>query len=427
MSYVKGEIRVYKKTGEQVWSSSYTTYNVSSQDVTKSIEVDKDSFRFELPNVNGEHDDSFAVNDRVEVYFWRNAESATSNDLVIDGLIETIKYQINASQRRIVIKGNNRAKELLNSLVFIDEEETTVDQIIQDIVDYVNNNNQAGSSSNQHFIDTNIQATQSDGSAFPTKNFSSPYKRAYDLIEQFSGDEYTEDGQYLFYIDKNNVLQWLSKPSTVNATAIQEGVNCRNIDIDRGVFEVINAVIADVGRDPYEHGNHILQINPTSIIADGAKWKFLDYSSISEDLVNAEVKANPGSFDKTGGSEDSPTSNFPNGYNYTMQFNEIDEGQDTGSKWVVSSDSEYNNAIRVRAKYDGRKKAAEFLKNRGSVRWKGKIELNGTTDYTRGEFIDFTSTSIGLTNFQLRVKNITHRLSKNGWITTLDVIEDTED
>lgn len=431
MGYAKCEIRQYKKLTENTWSDDYNDIPVASVDLKEGIEATKDTFKVTLINADKMYKSQFGLDDRIALYMWRNKADAESTDLVIDGMITEINQSIGEGGRKLSIKGANRTQYLLGSLVqipFIAENHKCY-EAIQEVINKVNNNNQAISTGDAKYIDgtSSVATTKRDSSAFPDKSFVWAYKPAYTAIEAWSTDEYTEDGGYIYYIDTDNIFHWEAKPSTSSYSLTEGDAIINTLSIQQGSWDVFNAVIVSVGRDCYGHGNHILQYNPISMVDVGTKWKFLNMDSITPDLLTAEFTANPASFD-TGSDTEVKGDFFPTSYNYNLQFLKIDSDytlvEPTSS--TVSSDNEFNLQIRRKARLIGRERAQTMLNKYGEVRYKTKIEVNGTLDYVKGNMMDLTCDSHNLSAQKMRIVDIQHRFDASGWTTILNCEEDLE-
>ena len=427
----KCQIRRYKKVSDGVWSSSYETIDLTDMTLTEGLTVTRDMFNLTIDNPKGKNASFFNVDDRVEIYLYTGS-SPSSDDLIFDGLILETDYEL-STKRLITIRGANRTQELLSNLVLLTFANNTkkTNEAIFDIISQVNNNNRARSNFNsQRWINpSGIVTTNSKGEPLPIKNFVVTYKPAYDAILQFSDNEYTNDGQYIFYVDHQNVFHWTYKSTIVPPGYTFSEGDVIKMRIQRGVWSVYNSVIADVGKDCNNHGNHILQINPRNALSQGAKWKFLDYSSISPNLIDEQYKKDPSKWDQADeGNMKIRKGNYPNTYPFTMTFKKInDENIELDESWVVSNDNEFNKAIRMRAKYEGRQRAKGFLEKYGEVQYKAQIEINGTTSFEKGYKAFVTSPSAGLNSYPLRIVEISHSFNSSGWITALNLEEDTDE
>lgn len=426
----KAEIRRYEKTGDQTWSASYDTFDITSLDLSEGIETNKDTFRINFLNQNRDLTGQFNSDDRIQIYLYTSA-SPTSDDLVFDGMITEIDHEISSTNRRLIIRGVNRTRELLSNLVRIQETDQTKNSsdIVEEILAIVNNNNvvNAGDERYIDYDDTSVAQTKSDSSAFPGKVFVVNYKTAYEAIEQFSDDEYTEDGQYIFYIDNENKFYWRKKTDiTYDGLDLEEGVNVETLSVRRGEFDVYNSVIVAAGRDAYGNGTHILQINAVSILEIGSKWKFLDRTTIAPELIGKEKSSNPASFttDAEGNFTDD---NFPTSYNYNMQFEWDSDGDGTPDTKTVTSDAEFNQAIRQEAKRQARNAAQNFLNLHGDIQIKATAQVNGSLSYEKGQVVKLTSATANLSEQELRIQDVSHTFSKAGWKTNLDLLQDSEE
>jgi len=424
----KCKLRIYKKIGEDEWDSNYTELSITDIDANIGIKTTKDTFSFKLPNPNQTNKDKVHIDDRIQIFFYTGSLN-TSSDLIIDGNITKISQDINESQRMISVNGSNRTEDLLNILVQLsfNDYQKDVSEVMQEIINKVNNQNSKISGEDK-FISTDIQSTKKDGSAFPKKIFVSAYKPAYELIERYSTDEYTEDGGYMFWVDSNNVFHWTNKTTNLSSEDYkfdESQDNIRSLKVDEGTWDIFNAAIVDVGRDAYGHGNHTLVFNQISMVDVGTKWTFLDLSSTTPTLLTQEFEDHPAKWDT--GSDGEPTGSFPNSYPYTCSFYTMSDAYIEGtSSWVVNSDAEFNLAIRRTARAIGKDKGQSILNKKGEKRYKIDCELNGTNGYTIGELAEFTIQSHNLENQKVRIMDIEHSFNKSGWITVLRCEEDPE-
>lgn len=434
MGYAKCEIRLYKKLTENTWSSSYTDIPISSVDLKEGIEATKDTFKFNMINANKIYKSTFGLDDRVALYMYRDKASAEATDLVIDGMITEIDQDISTAGRKLTIKGANRTQYLLGALVqipFVAGDKKCY-EAIQEAIKKVNNLN-AAEEGDVKYIDWEdyIVTTKKDATDFPNKAFIWTYKPAYKAIEEWSTDEYTEDGGYIFWIDTDGKFHWTSKPSAISYTLSEGDEIINKLSIKQGSWDVFNAVIASVGKDCYGHGNHILEYNPLSMADTGTKWKYMRLDNISAQLITEEVENNTSRFN-LGSDNEVIGDPFPTSYvsptQYEMQFNNLDNNYEEVSPATkeVSSDAEFNLQIRRKARVIGREQIKTFLDKYGEVRYKSDIEVNGTLDYVKGNLLTLSCDSHDLSEQKLRIMDIQHRFSSAGWTTILSCEEDYE-
>ncbi len=428
MRFNKVELRRYEKEEEHSWSDSYETIDLSDIDVITGIETTKDTFGFTLPNPNQKNKEKLSQDDRIDIYFYTGG-SATSDDLVMTGFVSKLTYDTDEAQRKIKVDGENLTESLLDVLVQLDFTgyEKRTNEVIQEIIDKVNNANQAVSGEDK-FIDTDITSTDSNGNTFPLHPFMGTYKKAYELIEKFSSNEYTDDGGYVFYLDNQNTFHWNYKTEQLSSDDYKftEGdTGIRSIKIIYGSWGVYNAAIVDVGRDAYGHGNHMLVTNPVSMVDVGTKWQFLDLSSTTPSIMTEEYEDHQNKW--TTGSDGTPTENFPNSYPYTASIAELNTSYETTStNWVINSDDEFNTAIRRTARARGKEEGQEIMDRLGEKRYKIEIELDGTLDYAIGELCEVTSESANLSNQLVRIQDVQHNFNKDNWVTVLKCEQDPE-
>jgi len=424
----KLKLRIYEKQDEDTWSSDYSELNITDIDASVGIKTTKDTWSFTLPNPNQINKDTVHIDDRIQIFFYTGSLN-TSSDLIMDGNVTRITQTINEKTRKIKVQGSNRTEELLGVLVQLsfNNYQKDISEVIQEIIDKVNNQNRKITGDDK-FISTNINSTKLDGSAFPKKLFTSAYKPAYELIEKYSTDEYTEDGSYMFWIDSNNTLHWTNKTTSLSSEDYkfdEADGNIRELKIDEGTWDVFNSAIVDVGRDAYNHGNHTLVYNPVSMVDTGTKWTFLDLSSTTPSLITKEFEDHSTQWDT--GSEGELIGSFPKSYPYTCSFFTMSSSYEVGtSSWVVNSDTDFNLAIRRTARKIGQDLGQEILNKKGEKKYKIDITKTGTNEYAIGELAEITCASHNLSNKKVRIINISHNFNKNGWVTVLNTEEDPE-
>ena len=187
-------------------------------------------------------------------------------------------------------------------------------------------------------------------------------------------------------------------------------------------------VIYNAGPDMYGSGT-LWYYYDTSTKSKDLKMVYKPWVFITKNLIKQEV-------DNSNLTEDNTTPGpfIYAGKRYKETTGNYDGGGGITTSWgvTVTSDATYNTAVRNKAAFgdttnnilsEGDARAMALTKSRGSPRWKGTIELKGER-FTPGELITFTSSSAGILNEELRIKSITHNITKTGWFTTLNVEED---
>jgi len=312
---------------------------------------------------------------------------AGGSTLVFPGLVNEIIQDTDTRERNIKINLVNKTERLLSYLDAKDYPSggtiggnpTTASNVIKDVISRVNDTlNFKG--------ETNITTNNVTATPF-TFNFGYGYnyKSAFDIVKELSADEYTNDGQYIYYIDEDNDLHFKPRPGITGTTPSLDEYDFTKFRATYGVFDVINAVIINAGKTVA--GITILNyaLNILSIAEIGFRWKYLVVTEIAKEWINQ----NPG---------------------------ESEVNQLAGiKKWAKAYAEKYVEVL-------------------GEPRWrieatmKGDINYLGTsTRIIQGDIVKMTSTPNNWDNGKyLRVMDIRHNFTGRGWFTTLQLEEDID-
>lgn len=382
--------------------------------------------------------------DLVRTYKKRSSKSFTADDIIIEGTIDTPSSSITPSGNVLTINGVGIIENIFAALVFVrDVALTQPHLIIQSVINQINNYNPLrkiyGANPAEWAAIGNATA-RSDSSAFPTIQYSSSYKSALEVVEEISGDNYTKDGNYFFYMVYNGTddryefhwkykkpelsssatIVWNSYIIVVFDVAIVDS-NCLISKLSKSNSEVINAIIYNVGLDCNEVPWEFLNFANTSMVGHGTKWKYvIGTNNIFSDLINREFEA-----DRTlwaVGADGNRTSNYPiDSSSWTFQFKTRNtDGSLTGTAATATSDTEFNDALKLEAEAVGKEATDRILLTYGAPRLKAEFEFPFLNSYTLGDLTAIVSTRFGIENYPLRLVEIKH----DEWTTTLYYEED---
>jgi len=381
---------------------------------------------------------------------WKNKASYTTSDLLIDGVIETVPYKITSKGRILTVKGYSRLELLFNSLIYVNKNidstsPVTLPEVITHIINEVNdtNNITAGSSKQIRYVyngldqdgiaaspDTIVKANSNSVAFTANFNVREIYKRAIELIKKYSGSEFTEDGNYMYWLDSERRFHWTYKTRTPGDGLIgdtESTATMKDINIKYSKDDLITALILNVGVSPSRTGNTTYAINPESITRYGAKWKYIsETQSISETIMQQEEGENSDSFDLN-------VDRFPSTYPYTTHFtptdgysanSAIDLPEATaGLPITVTKDEEYNAVIRKEAEWYGAKWGQRLLNLLANPRLLVESSVSLDTSLSSGDFIPISVPSYNIDNKNMRVTNGQF----NFWKTQVGTLEDEED
>lgn len=187
-----------------------------------------------------------------------------------------------------------------------------------------------------------------------------------------------------------------------------------NINITKATFDVVNFIIFQAGKDMYDYGILYYKYDENSNSKD-FKMVYKEWPKIAQSLLSRDYNEGLDASGRKngGGTYDKPE--FPSSYPYTPIW----------TTNAVNSDSAYNTSLRDAAKKIGIANSENLIARFGNPRYKGKVTITGLK-LNPGILVKFTSSSLGMYNLSLRVKDITHNINQNSWTTTLDLEEDNK-
>lgn len=443
MAKIRYLIEVYHKGDNNVYSTSpdVSITDGLAFDNDASIKSTADSFSFRVQNTetspgNFKYAGNIKIDDRVMIYITSQADISDSNKssyLRFDGGIVEKSYNNTVDGRILSISGLNRLEKLMNFTypgIFKDK---TAPTIIQELVGHVNDDNP---------VKITFDTTNSDITGFDTIQYWRNYRPVFEMIEELSRQSINKKFNAYYYLTPDNNFIWKQKSHDTDELVLEEGVDFTVIQIREKVWDVINAMIVDCGKDCYGRGIHCFSYNEVSAAEYGLKWApgIEVESEIAENIKNDQrsqatwVDAN----------EDGLPDNYP----FTMSFKERgDDGvvPQVGSNQSVANDAAFNSAIRKEAKWAGVDWINQVLDLTGTVRPKVKITIPGShwetgvldssdNPLNQGDLVTIKCPSNGISKsynwisgVDLRLFSISHSLERNGWWVTLDLEEDMED
>jgi hypothetical protein len=448
MGYLKQKVELYKQQGTEFSSSAdLSTVDAFDIKIDHSTQDAKDSFEFKILNSNNKFFDSqriFEVGDRIKIYIWRNAQTETDpTDLVMDGLITEPPMKISSNGRMLTIKGFSRTDLMFASLVFLNRQDLTLPQIIKLIIDEVNSDNllQAGSAKKINYVyngvDQDGNATTDDDTISDTNSSSVTfteiiqvreiYRKAIELIKKYSSPEYTNDGNYVYYLDPENKFHWGPRNTTVTSTQMTEGDDIEDIEIKISKEDIITAVVVNVGMSPSNRGNTAVAINPSGVTKHGARWKFISkLQNLSESIMTFEEQNNQASFDIN-------KDRFPTSYPYTTHFKSSADfptnpvlnlpSATAGSTITVDSDDEYDAVIRREAEYIGEQFGNALLEVYANPKFEVTASQPFNKNFGLSNFIPHTISSYNFDEKNLRLGRRVFSVMSTDYVSTEDVEE----
>jgi hypothetical protein len=244
------------------------------------------------------------------------------------------------------------------------------------------------------------------------------------LSEIEEGGTYYYTRAFVFWIDKNNSPHWIYPDDTVDLTITLGQEGRRAFRLDKSVFDAVNFIIYNCGEDMYGNGIMYYWFDETSEVAS-LKMRYQPMTNVVHTLINEDIKVNTS---RDTGNPDI-YKQFPSSYtpaivpSFLADSNLFRASQGMTARTDVTSDAEYNDCLREAAKQRGLSAAQKITTARAGLRYKGQIVLKGV-HLNPGDLIEVTNPWVGLKSQYLRVTEVTHNITSQGWETTLDVQED---
>lgn len=286
-----------------------------------------------------------------------------------------------------------------------------------------------------------IQHIRPDNTAFPPKAISKVFKPVYEWVDDLSqpdmtnpATELSESGTpicarpYFFYIDEDKNCHWEyphpSASATVEMTwgsivAVGSDTTAhyvKSFQLKNAVFDIVNMVIYNPGDDLYGSGQLDYFYDPTTR-SPKLKPVYRAWTDIADDVIYRELfEENSASY-----SEDNATPGTLtyHGKRYTASYNLTPYWTTT----AVTDDDELNDSLVAYCSEIGDNRARRLTQRKANPRWKGKITIRGEKRVI-GELIQFNSGDHGIVNAKVRVTDVQHTISKEGWDVSLSVEED---
>lgn len=446
IAYFMQKVEFRPKQGNSFGEAQYITDFYNFQ-INKGIAEKQDTFQFNVINSNNRYnqgDIKFKIGDKIRVYMWKNKATPDNTDIIIDGFIQKQTQTISDKGKIIQITGKNVLEFLFSTPVFLDTQEDgalTAPQIIEKIIKDINNKNTFANTGLQikytgPSSTGTISTLKSDKTAI-TKTHESLqdyWKKATLLIEDYSGPNMTGDEYpHMAYVDVDSngelMFYWQPRKNEVTTTNIVEGVEPSQIKTGYK-SEVINAIIANCGLDPRNHGITVFVADYPSINRNGAKWKYFGkHRNKAEDMVNHEIQSTTKtSVDGAGNAASfGDKDKFPSAYNYNTYWKSSRTDTDhsptctAGSSVTITSNSDWVAAVRRESKWLVTDLVESELRGTFDPKFIVDIELPGIPSYALGNYIPHTITSNGfVAQENLRLVSLSHSFWNSGMTSEED-------
>jgi len=375
-----------------------------------------DSFSFSIVNYDNYQYELLKIDDKVKIY--GSMDGGTTYTLILDGIINNKTNSSTIDNKTISISGLNRLEKLFNSLVSTTGEnvQRVASYWITHIIDQVNEFNKFGGTDREikyiyKGLDQNGNVASPNTITETTKliSYVKGYEKAFKLIEELSQDEFTDDGQYIYYLNNQNYFYYKAKSSTITSE-LEYGDEIKSHRTQKGMYDIVNYIIMNCGKNAY--GTSILQMDYDleSINKYGWKVKLISRESIANELRQQDQDNNyqPSYWDEG--------ENFPNAYPYTTSWGE-----------TVADNGEYNTEFVNVCLEAGMEAIGALLNNTSGATNRVDTNMHPSFGYVLGDLHTLKiPDNWWSTPKQIRLDSINYTFNTEGWTTDLKFKEDTE-
>lgn len=392
------------------WDSSNTETITLFHDpiLNLSLGEKRDSFDFKVTNLNGEYDQKFKPEDRIEIYRGINTNTPISNDLIMVGTVQDTPYTKTGNRIDHRVKGYNYSESVARAIVFVDGDGRPIPEVLQEALDSAGNN-----SSFKVEWDAGNPSVKTDGDPFPGINerfFNRPLRA---ILEKYSKQQNTEDGFYYWYINRHNKLVWRPQSSATSYDFNLITTPFVEFKYEKDMSNIVNFVIVKGGLDPAGKPIQDRFIDHASANKRGRKFMPIVAQTVNAQSLNQEdvLKSNDG--------DANVTSRYPESYPFTTTWRSsltaVVEGVNMvkGQTVTVNSDKQYVGVMRAHVRRMLVDEGKSYVANNKYGRLKVDLEFKpGQIVWGLGDNISMTIPAVDIGSKVLRVTDIQH--STNG-------------
>ncbi len=262
-------------------------------DTAAGIQASMDTFQFRII-VNASPVREIEVDDVVDIYL--DDTDGTPTTLVINVMVSDLKFDIIADGMVLTVKGVNRIERLLMSpryglyatnFSYTGKRDSVTrtgwGAVITHLID----------KANEYKVDTDVVVITYDITSIPdlgnlSVRYDSEWRGIYEHLERLATPEWTPNGQeYFIELDTNNKIWFRSKDTPdyqVSVSTIDlDGANVINATVNYGVFDIINFLRLNCGKDTA--GNSVV-INRQNIKEIRTKDKIFEGRGYSQPVFD---------------------------------------------------------------------------------------------------------------------------------------------
>jgi hypothetical protein len=376
----------YRLPGE---TTTETLDDVFDVRVTKQLKAEANGAELSLSNTNERFVTDgapiFPEETTFKIYATESGSVTTSGTSDLLGTYILLNYELMPVEGKIKLILGDKTYNMLSRITVVRDSTRTAPELIENIVQQINEDGVTTTP-----ITTDIASTRSDGTAFPTVNYSVVYENGYGAVDELSQPEYTgDDLPYIFWFDEEDTFHWQYPDQTVQATTLTYGkdpvITMKN---ERSESQSISMVIYNAGEDLDGNDRINFQLDPE---ASSVKNK-ISYQPMTDisGLVRQQVK------------ED---------------FSLADT--DNSTILGVLTNTEFIERLDTVAKA----RSFRIFDNVGKGLWQTTIEAIGQK-YAINGLYEVKAPNTGFSKKNQRMQRIVHNFNKDGWNTRLELEQD---
>lgn len=368
------------------------------------------------------------TNDLIRIYRWKDIgdfsdlSSAQKEQALVEGIEGPINEpSLSLSSRNVVsVNGQGLIDAIMSGMAFAqnpavyDYAHLQIQAIIAQLNQFNPNRKIYGANPTEW---TNL----SNGTTTKKIAYTSKYRTAVEMIQDLSGDTYTGNGQYIFYVNFNSTALdangytgryefiWQPKQTQSTSTISETGDYIEKIDESKTTDDVVNCVIFNAGADLNGYGIEGLNFD-FSFTGYGLKWQYISSTSyLFNSIVSQEVSTNIAEFPVD--SNNKPTSQFPSSYPYTfvtIKTRDSLTGESLGGTIVAANATEYNQALRNEALALGKMATKTIINLYNRPRFDVKVQFGRASNqqFALGGVYTMQFPSFGINNRLMRIYGI---------------------
>lgn len=333
MSYVRWKIE-HTPFRDNQYQTGETAEITDFYDVLMSTELGdgRDTFSLKVNNQNGVYDNYFNSNDKFTIYRVVNGTSLVSTDVLMVGGLKDDQEKMTAKSDVINLEGYNFSESVMGALVFVDITNLTPPAAIEFALD-----NAAEKNSNFAVTWNTANDTAISSLTFPTisseRFFNKPLKK---IIQKYSEDPETNNGSFLWYVDKDNTLVWRQKTSVITHDFNVNTDDFVEYEHGKDISGVRNFIVLKGGLDPAGRQITTRYIDWSSVAKHGSKYQFIiSETNAGKNLVDLDLVKSYGT--------DNVSETYPDEFSNSLSFTTAWKSKYTYTtkQYSISVDKDY--------------------------------------------------------------------------------------